>query len=38
MIKNYNTIEDFKKADRPAMLKRTAQTVCYLPVKLGELC
>ncbi|KAL7267373.1 Autophagy protein 7 [Rhizina undulata] len=27
MIKNFNTIEDFRKADRGAMLKRAAQTI-----------
>lgn len=27
MIKNFNTIEEFKKADRPAMLKKSATTV-----------
>lgn len=27
MIKNFNTIEDFKKADRPAILKKTAATI-----------
>ncbi|KAI5858455.1 hypothetical protein BZA05DRAFT_381270 [Tricharina praecox] len=27
MIKNFNTIEEFKKADRPAMLKKSATTL-----------
>lgn len=27
MIKNFNTIEDFRKADRSAMIKKSAQTV-----------
>ncbi|TGZ81353.1 E1-like protein-activating [Ascodesmis nigricans] len=27
MIKNFNTIEDFKRADRPAMLQRAAKTI-----------
>lgn len=29
MIKNFNTIEDFKRADRPTMLKRAAKTVLF---------
>jgi hypothetical protein len=27
MIKNFNTIEEFKKADRAGMMKRAANTV-----------
>jgi hypothetical protein len=32
MIKNFNTLEDFKKADRPLILKRIATTVCFTSI------
>lgn len=32
MIKNFNTLEDFKKADRPLILKRIATTVCFISI------
>jgi len=36
MIKNFNTIEEFKKADRPAMLKKSATMVWIcLPLRCG---
>jgi len=37
MIKNFNTLEEFKKADRSGMLKRTAATVIN-PSKTLSLC
>jgi hypothetical protein len=30
IIKNVNTIEDYKKLDKPAVLNRAGRTVCYL--------
>lgn len=36
MIKNVNTIEDFKNTDKNAMLKTAAQQVCHLPASMPE--
>lgn len=36
MIKNVNTIEDFKNTDKNVMLKTAAQQVCHLPASMPE--
>lgn len=38
MIKNVNTIEDFKNTDKNAMLKTAAQQVCCFPDHLPTTC
>lgn len=36
MIKNFNTIEEFKKASKPEILQKTARTVIFLSLFLSS--
>lgn len=37
VLKNYNTIEDFKKADKHALFNQTADEVCSTPSRHTDL-